>query len=154
VGNNLMSILAGVLITPLKEISTPGGNVMHAMKSIDTGFSGFGEAYFSKIEPGAIKPWKRHRLMTLNLIVPLGSIRFVIYDDRPYSPTIGKFQEVILSPVRYSRLTIPPMLWMAFQGSVESGGMLLNIADIMHDPNECDRKPIEQIGYIWNQYPA
>ena len=36
-------------------IETEGGEVLHAMKKSDQGFSGFGEAYFSSINPGAIK---------------------------------------------------------------------------------------------------
>ena len=60
------------LITPLGIINTPGGNVMHGMKESDSGFSGFSEAYFSEIDFGAIKAWKRHKEMTLNLVVPVG----------------------------------------------------------------------------------
>ena len=67
-----------LLLTPLKIIPVPGGDVLHAMKYSDKGFTGFGEAYFSTIEPGIIKAWKRHRKMTLNLIVPFGAIRFTV----------------------------------------------------------------------------
>ena len=45
----------GVNITPLSIIDTKGGDVLHAMKMSDHGYSGFGEAYFSTIEPQAIK---------------------------------------------------------------------------------------------------
>ena len=85
--------------------------------------------YFSIIKPGAIKAWKRHREMTLNLIVPLGAIRFVIYDDRKSSASNGVFQEVILSRKNYCRLTIPPMLWTGFQCVDENKSFLLNIED-------------------------
>lgn len=139
----------GVVITPLKEIQVAGGNVLHAMKATDQGYVGFGEAYFSQIEARAIKPWKRHRKMTLNLVVPIGAIRFVIFDDRPNSFTQGKFQQVVLSPGNYSRLTIPPMLWMAFQGISNGVSLLLNIADILHDPSESDRKSIDEIAFVW-----
>jgi dTDP-4-dehydrorhamnose 3,5-epimerase len=41
-------MIKDVLITKLDVIDTPGGNVMHAMKESSIGYSGFGEAYFSK----------------------------------------------------------------------------------------------------------
>ena len=39
-----------VKLSSLKIISTPGGDVKHGMKISDTGFDGFGEAYFSNID--------------------------------------------------------------------------------------------------------
>ena len=35
--------------TPLNNITTDGGNVMHALKATDKNFNGFGEAYFSTV---------------------------------------------------------------------------------------------------------
>ncbi len=137
-----------VLITPLNIIDTTGGNVMHAMKEIDVGFSGFGEAYFSEVELKSIKAWKRHRDMTLNLIVPVGKIRFVLFDDRKESD--NQFQEIIISRDNYCRLTVPPMIWMGFQGLSSNGSMLLNIANIVHDPEEVDRKDINEIEFDWS----
>ena len=74
--------IEGVLLTPLKTIDVAGGDVRHAMKRNDPGYVGFGEAYFSIVKTGVVKAWKRHKLMTLNLVVCSGKIRFVIYDDR------------------------------------------------------------------------
>ena len=45
-------------VTPLKSISTPGGDVMHAMNRTDPGYLGFGEVYFSWVEAGVVKEWK------------------------------------------------------------------------------------------------
>ena len=75
-------MIKDLLITPLDIIETPGGNVMHAMKNDSPGYFGFGEAYFSEIEYKMIKAWKRHREMTLNLVVPHGEVRFILHDDR------------------------------------------------------------------------
>ena len=69
--------LNDIFVTPLKKISTYGGDIMHAFKSSDNGFNAFWEAYFSWINEGVIKAWKCHQIMTLNLVVPLGEIRFV-----------------------------------------------------------------------------
>lgn len=147
--NKICKSLNGVSITNLSQIEVAGGDVLHGMKLTDHGYSGFGEAYFSKISRGVIKPWKRHRIMTLNIIVPVGEIRFVLYDDRKNSSSFDKFQEIIISTKNYCRLTVPPMIWMAFQGTGKSGGILLNIADIVHDPSEVDRKNIDEITFDW-----
>lgn len=137
----------GILLTPLNVINTSGGNVLHGMKAKDSGYSGFGEAYFSFIDAGVIKGWKRHHEMVLNLVVPVGVVRFVIYDDRPDSPTLNNYQEVLLSKENYQRLTVPPMVWMAFQGVGQQENMLLNVASIPHEPNESDSKPLEDLAF-------
>ena len=140
-------MISDVLITPLNIIDTPGGNIMHAMKEIDEGYSGYGEAYFSKVDSGYIKAWKRHKEMTLNIIVPIGKIRFVLFDDRVGQ--VNEFQEIILSNNNYSRLTVPPMIWMGFQGLHSDESILLNIANIKHNPEESETKNIEEIEFNW-----
>ena len=45
----------GVLLTPLKQITHPKGDVFHAMKCVDPGFEGFGEVYFSSVLQGLVK---------------------------------------------------------------------------------------------------
>lgn len=134
-------------MTSLKQIYHPKGDLFHGMKKCDPGFSGFGEAYFSTIYAGEIKPWKKHVRMTLNLIVPVGKIRFVMYDDRTESATQGETLDVEIGPENYQRLTIPPGVWMAFEGIGEELNLLLNIADIEHDPEEVERADMERFNY-------
>ena len=122
---------------------------MHGIKKTDDGFGGFGEAYFSTIKSGAIKAWKRHREMTLNLIVPFGSVKFVMFDDRLSSKP--QFQEVILSRESYCRLTVPPMIWVGFKGLSDQESIVLNVADIEHNPQESDRKDLEKIEFNWKE---
>ena len=138
-----------VIITPLEIIETFGGNVMHAMKKNDLGYADFGEAYFSEIEKNIVKAWKRHREMTLNLIVPSGKIKFVLFDDRKGSN--NRFQEVIISKENYCRLTVPPMIWVGFKGLSSFKSILLNIASIPHNPKEVDKKEIDKIEFDWNR---
>ena len=141
-------MIKDIVVTHLEVIDTPGGNVMHGMKETSVGYAGFGEAYFSQVDKGAIKAWKRHKKMTLNLVVPVGKIKFVLFDDREVSNT--QFQEVIISKDNYCRLTLPPMVWMGFQSLSNGRSMLLNIANIEHDPSEVDRLEIEKINYDWS----
>jgi dTDP-4-dehydrorhamnose 3,5-epimerase len=142
-------LISGVTITPLKKIEHPLGNVLHAIKKSDSGFVGFQEAYFSTIHYGAIKPWKKHLKMTLNLIVPIGTIRFVLFDDRQGSSTKNQFMEVTLSLDNYSRLTVPPGICLALRGESDSLNLLLNISNIEHDPQEIVRFDLDQILYNW-----
>nr|WP_315174755.1 dTDP-4-dehydrorhamnose 3,5-epimerase [uncultured Flavobacterium sp.] len=140
----------GVLLTPLKRIHHPKGDVFHGMKKSDVGFSGFGEAYFSTINHGDTKPWKKHLEMTLNFVVPMGEIRFVIYDDREKSVTKNCFFDVTLGDNSYQRITIPPGVWVAFSGVGSSYNLLLNLANLEHNPNEVERKEnLLDIVYLW-----
>ena len=140
----------GVILTPLKRIHHPKGDIFHGIKKSDEGFSGFGEAYFSIINQGEIKGWNKHKKMTLNLVVPMGSVTFVIYDDRNGISTKGRFLKLELSPDKYHRLTIPPGLWLAFKGKNKTTNLILNIADMEHDPDEVKRKPIHAFDYNWS----
>ncbi len=126
------------------------GDVLHGMKKSDPGYVDFGEAYFSTINFGDAKPWKRHLKMTLNFVVPVGEIRFVIYDRRENSVTKECFFDVVLGENNYQRITIPPGLWVAFKGIGEEFNLLLNLADLEHDPNEVERKSdLTEIAYKW-----
>lgn len=141
------ALINGVLLTPLKQINHPKGDVYHAMRCFDPGYISFGEAYFSSILGGLIKAWKCHSRMTLNLVCMVGKIHFVLFDGRKSSSTYGNFMEVTLSPessILYRRITIPPGVWMAFIGIAKGKNMLLNVADIPHDPQEQVNIPIEE----------
>ena len=97
-------MIEGVILTPLKQIINPKGDLYHAMKQSDNGYESFGEAYFSTIIKDEIKGWKKHSKMILNLVVPIGTIQFVIYDDRAKSSTYKQFFTIKLSQEDYQRL--------------------------------------------------
>jgi dTDP-4-dehydrorhamnose 3,5-epimerase len=136
-----------IQITPLARISVAGGDVMHAMKSGSEGFCGFGEAYFSWIDCDAIKAWKLHQRMTMNLVVPVGEAKFVFFLSEP-QPV---FREECIGASNYARLTIPPGIWFGFQGLTAPLSLVLNIANIEHDPDEGLHKTQEEISYNWNR---
>lgn len=143
-------MIEGVQLHSLKQIAVPKGDVWHAFKCTDEGFAGFGEAYFSHIDAGQVKGWKRHNRYTLNLVVVKGAIRFVLFDDRDGSVTKGQFTEFTLSPKdNYQRLTVAPGLWMAFQGVSEEQAMLIDLIPELHTPDESDKKELNEIPYKW-----
>jgi dTDP-4-dehydrorhamnose 3,5-epimerase len=133
-----------ITITPLARIATPNGDVMHGMKQTEASFNGFGEAYFSWIEGTAVKAWKRHTRMTMNMIVPVGEVRFVFFDE-----ATDKFREERIGTNNYCRITVPPGIWFGFQGCGQQHNLLLNIASILHDPLEVERRSIDEIKFNW-----
>jgi len=133
----------GVIATPLKQIHHPKGDIFHGMKKSDNGYDGFGEVYFSTINKDDVKGWKKHMKMTLNLVVPVGEIKFVVHNEET-----KEFFTTTLSQNNYQRLTVRPNLWMAFQG-VGEYNMLLNLASIEHDPTEALNKDLSEVNYEW-----
>jgi len=119
---------------------------MHAMKRTDPGYFGFGEVYFSWVEAGVVKAWKCHRCMSLNLVAPLGCIRFVFHQEG----SVPAFRVEVIGEDRYARLTVPPGFWFGFQGLGEPRSLLMNVADLPHDPEEVLRKSVEEIQYNWS----
>lgn len=143
-------MIDGLTITPLKKIKHEKGDVYHALKCSEESFTQFGEAYFSTVQSGVVKGWKKHTEMKMNLVVPVGSIRFVLFDDRPESSTNGVFYEITLSHDNYCRMTVAPGIWMAFQGQGHELNLLLNIASIEHSPVEAKTAVLESISYNWS----
>ncbi len=142
----------GVVQTELRQIPDERGSVLHMLRCDAPEFVRFGECYFSEVLPGSIKAWKSHRAQTQNLSVPIGRIRFVIYDDREFSPTKGNLQIIELGrPDAYIRLMIPPGLWYGFSCISNIPALLANCTDIPHDPIDSTVRTVDDtsIPYSW-----
>lgn len=131
-------------LTKLQKIEQSQGRVMHGMKCSESSYVCFGEAYFSTVNYGLKKGWKLHQKMTLNLIVPNGKVRFVVQDAKANSlgGKVLPLIDTVLGPHNYARLTVPPGFWVAFEGASQDSNILLNIADIEHNPEEAINRDI------------
>ena len=141
--------IKGVILTDLKMIHHPRGDIYHAIKKSDEGFEGFGEAYFSMIKENEIKGWKKHHEMTMNIIVPIGEVTFVLFDDRENRNSVNNFFCITLSPSNYYRLTVPPGIWVAFKGHNHNLNLILDVADMEHQPDEIIRIDLDKIPFDW-----
>lgn len=141
-----MGTLGGIITTHLSRIPTDGGDVLHGIKKNEETYFGFGEAYFSNINEGKIKGWKLHKDMTMNLIVPSGTVKFVFFDEK-----FKSHKELTIGRLNYCRVTVPPKIWFAFQGlDNKYPNLVFNFANLQHDPNEVIRKEINEIFYNWS----
>ena len=146
-------MIDGVVVTPLKTIPDDRGAVKHMLRVDSPAFTEFGEVYFSLVHPGAVKAWKRHKRMVMNLSAPIGSVKLLLFDDREGSSTRGKVQEIVFGAEDHKLVTIPPMIWNGFQGLGSETSLITNCASITHDPDESDRKDVDDpsIPYAWDE---
>ena len=136
-------MIEGVSLVELRQIADERGAVLHMLRNDAADFTQFGECYFSEVLPGATKGWKRHRLQTQNLAVPVGRVRFMIYDDRAGSASRGESQVIELGrPDAYRRLRIAPGLWCAFTSVSAGPALVVNCSDLPHDPAESETRPL------------
>ena len=144
-------MIHGVTVTPLKQIFDERGKVMHMLREDSPNFSRFGEIYFSCVRSGSIKAWHLHTKMTLNYTVVFGEINFVLFDDRPDSPTCGEVNNFIISPENYILVTVPPSIWNGFQGISLHESIVANCSTLPHFPEEMRKKSPNDpfIQYNW-----
>ena len=139
-----ITLIDKIKLTPLDTISVQGGDVRHILKKDSENFFGFGEAYFSNIEFNTIKAWKKHSRMTMNLVVPVGKILFIFVDQDGES-----IRREVIGEDSYKLLTVPPGIWFGFKGLKVGKNLLLNLADIVHDPREIDRGNVDGFKVDW-----
>jgi dTDP-4-dehydrorhamnose 3,5-epimerase len=144
-------MIDGVILTPLRQIFDERGKVMHMLRVDSPVFSKFGEIYFSCTLPGVVKAWHLHKEITLNYAVIHGEIKFVLFDDRPNSPTRGEIQEFFISPENYMLVTVPPLIWNGFKGVGMQTAIVANCANLPHSPDELKRRSPSDpnIPYNW-----
>lgn len=145
-------MIHGVFVKPLRQICDERGKVMHMLRADDPEFERFGEIYFSVVNPGAIKGWHSHVEMALNYAVVHGSIKLVLFDDRPGSPSRGELTELFLGPESYALVHVPPQVWNGFKGIGVTPAIVANCATVAHRPDEIIRKDpfTNDIPYDWS----
>lgn len=147
----MTAAIEGVRVLPLRRIEDERGPLFRMLRADAPHFSRFGEIYFTTIHEGAVKAWRRHSRMTMSCAVPMGKVRFVLFDDREGSPSKGRVMEIMTGADDYALITIPPGIWNGFQGVGPGTALVANCADIPHDPTESARlEPNDpRIPYSW-----
>ena len=89
--------------------------------------------------------------MIQNFAVPMGNAKFVLYDDREDSPTMGEVQDVELGEDNYVLLTLPAMIWYGFAGTEDGPTLIASCASLPHDPEEFKVRDLTDptIPYTW-----
>jgi dTDP-4-dehydrorhamnose 3,5-epimerase len=83
--------------------------------------------------------------MTLNLVVPVGEVRFVFVSQEDSQ----QVREERIGNGNYARITVPPRLWFGFQGVATENSLVLNMANILHDPTEVLKHDLSFFSFDW-----
>ena len=79
----------------------------------------------------------------MNLIVPIGKVQFIFYDENK-----NLLKNLMIGEENYSRITVPPMIWFGFKGVSLDTSYILNISNEIHDPLEVERKPLTFLNFL------
>lgn len=144
-------MIEGLIVSPLKQITDERGKVMHMLRADSPLFTAFGEIYFSVVNPGAVKAWKRHLKMTQHYAVPVGKIKLVLFDGRKGSKSEGNIEVIETGEDNYCLIKIPPMIWYGFSGIAKQPSLIANCTDIPHAPEETEKLDANDnsIPYKW-----
>ena len=66
-----------------------------------------------------------------------------------YSKKENIFKIIEIGEKHYSRLTVPPNLWFGFKGTAYGRSLLMNVADLEHNPDEVLRTSISEFIFDW-----
>ncbi len=80
--------------------------------------------------PGGLSAWHTHELTTDRLFVTLGTLKIVLYDPRPGSPTFGQVNEFRVSHIRPQLIIVPPKVYHGVQNIGPETALLLNMVDV------------------------
>jgi len=148
-------LIEGVTLKNLKVVLDERGRLMEILRADDPEFSKFGQVYITTAYPGVIKAWHGHKLQDDNMTVLKGTVKIVLYDDRPDSPTKGIFNEFFVGDHNHILIHIPKLVWHGFKCLGDQEAMIVNIVTECYDYKQPDehRRPIidPDIPYDWNE---
>lgn len=145
-------MIQGLEISSLKVMADNRGKVMKMVDVKVPLFEKFGEIYFSFVNAGVIKGWKKHLRAVQLFAVPVGMIKFVVYDDRPESPTRGQFEEIEVGESNYRLIKMPSGVWYSWQATSAFPAMIASLTSEPHDPAEAVAAEVNNnnlIPYQW-----
>jgi len=150
----------GVIITPLAVYEDERGRVlkmMHSNMLIAGSFRHFNEIqeiYFSTINPGVVKAWHGHKIMTLNYVCVLGKVKIGLCDLR-LGITFGETAQIEIDDNQnYNLVTIPPGIWNGYKSMGGGPAIIANAATEVYNPSEIKRIAPQEfpVPFDWGEY--
>ncbi len=153
-----MELIEGVASQSLKMIVDERGWLMEIMRSDWDLFNGFGQVYVTTAFPQVVKAWHLHHKQTDHMACIRGTVKIVLYDDRPNSKTKGMVNEFVMGERNPTVVKVPPYVWHGFKVLGEEQAFVVNVPDRLYDyktPDEYRAPPdSKDIPYDWKLAPG
>ena len=134
--------LDNIRVEKYNTVKNKKGIILKILSSKQSSLKFYKDLYFSFIKFNKIKGWKKHTKMTMTLIVPVGKVKFVFYNE-------DKFRTIIIGDNKYYKIIVPPNIWFAFKGISRGKNVILNLANLKHNDKEIIRERNNKIKYDW-----
>lgn len=79
------------------------------------------------IRPNHVKGWGVHYEQDDRIFLSQGSVKIVLYDDRPQPPTYRMINEIYMSEYRRGLIIFPHHVYHAIQNIGDKDALLLNM---------------------------
>lgn len=132
-------------LVSLASVDAEGGEIIKAISTNSKEFQGFGEAYFSKLNQGIFRGWRRHDRSDSIVFIISGSASFHFVPDSSKCFTISLgicIEEKVC-------LQIPRGLLFGFIASSSRPVTIMNFSSVRHDQDEVARLPAEDHVCEW-----
>jgi len=107
--------------------------------------------YQITIRPGKVKGWHVHHLHDDRIFLSQGTVKVVLYDNRPQSPTYQMINEIYQTEMHRSVVVIPAYVFHAHQNVGNTDVLMISLPTLPYDHADPDvyRLPLDtdQIPY-------
>lgn len=102
-------------------------------------------AYQVVVRPQRVRGWALHHEQDDRLFFSMGTIKVVLYDGRPTSPTYRMINEFCLGERNRALLTVPAGVFHAFQNVGQNEAVFINLPTrpYRHDRPDKHRLPLD-----------
>ena len=139
-GEILRDLIDGVHAREGRNIVTVRGTTTELYRDDwDDGAGAVGQAIHVSMNGHALSAWHCHERQVDRIFVTRGTVRLVLYDAREASPTRGRVNVFVLSPMRPTLVTVPPGVWHGLQNLDAGPAEFVNLFDVPYrhgDPDE------------------
>jgi dTDP-4-dehydrorhamnose 3,5-epimerase len=132
----MKKIVKSIKIIKKEIIKNSKGDILKYLNKKDDIYQRFGEIYFSEVKKNKTKGWNFHKKNTCILSVPLGSVKFKIFN-----PKTNKLIQITIGKNNYKLVIIPPGFWFSFK-SQKKISLVANFMSSIHSKNEALKKNI------------
>ena len=135
VAGNLQELrVAGVEFRPTRPVPHEDGHVTEvARASWEMLKRPLVQVHITTTFAGRVRAWGLHPLGTDRLFVVSGLVKLVVYDGRRDSPTVGRWNEFVVSEKNPGLLIVPPNLYHGWKNIGTTEAIIINMPDRMYE---------------------